>query len=48
VKHVFPEAMGRNPEFTIDLVKNEGERVGLQVDETEGVRIMNINEGGIV
>jgi hypothetical protein len=43
-----PDDEGRDPEFTIDLVKKDGDSLGLQVDETEGIRIALVNPGGLV
>jgi hypothetical protein len=39
---------GRDVEFTIDLVKKDGDMIGLQVDETEGIRISYVNPDGLV
>lgn len=42
------EDQGKEHEFNIDLVKKDGERVGLQVDETEGIRISHVSPDGLV
>lgn len=45
---LVPEDEGREAEFNIDLVKKDGERVGLQIDETEGIRISYVDPDGLV
>merc|ERR1740123_1824330 len=39
---------GRDNEFTMQLVKKPGDMIGIQVDETEGIRITYVNPGGLV
>ena len=43
-----PEDKGREAEFTIGVVKTEGDRLGVSIDETEGMRITNIKPGGLI
>lgn len=45
---VYPEDKGRDPEFTINLVKSAGDTIGLEVDESDGIEIMKIDEGGLL
>mmetsp|Transcript_87122 Transcript_87122/g.154186 ORF Transcript_87122/g.154186 Transcript_87122/m.154186 type:complete len:564 (+) Transcript_87122:51-1742(+) len=42
------EDKGREAEFTIGIVKQDGERIGVSIDETEGMRITYIKEGGLI
>merc|ERR1711971_1016417 len=42
------EDEGRETHFTIDLVKKPGDMLGVQIDETEGIRVGYIGEGGLV
>jgi hypothetical protein len=45
---VLPEDKGRDPEFTVDLVKeNVGDMIGLRVDEDDEIEILELNEGGL-
>merc|ERR1712187_706614 len=45
---LYPEDKGRDTEFTMDLVKKDGDIVGFQVDETEDIIITYVNPGGLV
>jgi hypothetical protein len=42
------EDKSKDVEFIMHLVKKPGDRVGVIVDETEGVRIASINDNGLV
>mmetsp|Transcript_35625 Transcript_35625/g.65267 ORF Transcript_35625/g.65267 Transcript_35625/m.65267 type:complete len:570 (-) Transcript_35625:83-1792(-) len=43
-----PDDEGKDSEFTIELVKKDGDSLGVFIDETEGVRITHVKEGGLV
>jgi len=45
---LIEQDQGREPEFTVNVVKKPGDLVGLQVDETQGIRITYVNEGGLL
>jgi len=45
---LISEDQGRETEFTIDLVKKDGDMIGLQVDETEGIRVTYVYEDGLL
>ncbi|CAE7637823.1 unnamed protein product [Symbiodinium sp. CCMP2592] len=45
----YPEDKGRDLEFTVDIVKNPGDRLGLQTGEDgDGVEILEVFEGGLL
>ncbi|CAE7211828.1 unnamed protein product [Symbiodinium microadriaticum] len=43
-----PEDLGREAEFEIGVVKTEGDRLGVSIDETEGMRVTYIRPGGLI
>jgi len=45
---LIPEDEGKEHEFNVNLVKKDGDRIGIQVDETEGPRISYVNPEGLV
>ncbi|CAE7567966.1 unnamed protein product [Symbiodinium sp. CCMP2456] len=48
VEAMGPEDQGREAEFTIGVVKTEGDRLGVSIDETEGMRVTYIRPGGLI
>eukprot|EP00931_Biecheleriopsis_adriatica_P083447 TRINITY_DN5702_c0_g1_i3.p1 TRINITY_DN5702_c0_g1~~TRINITY_DN5702_c0_g1_i3.p1 ORF type:complete len:557 (-),score=97.86 TRINITY_DN5702_c0_g1_i3:85-1755(-) len=47
-KALTPHDYGLEDEFTIGLMKTDGDRVGVLIDETEGMRITHIDKGGLL
>jgi hypothetical protein len=45
---LIPEDQGREAEFIIDLVKTDDDILGVCFDDTEGIRITFVKEGGLL